>query len=200
MRNATYDAAREQKLVQALLGRDAAAWREFRRRHDRLVWRCITRVTSRFDAVTHEDVREIQARWQLSLLANDMAKLRAFDRSRGSTLSSYIAMLAIHCAYDWLRAFRRELPRASLGEAKHVHWPGPDPFETLAQRERAGLAARALAGFTERERVFATLCFAQGLEPREIADFMNISVKTVYSKKHKIMAKLEAVVATINAA
>ncbi len=97
----------------------------------------------------------------------------------------------------WLRAVRRDLPRAGLGEARNVRWPDLDPFETVAQSERAQLAARAFAGFTERERVFAALCFGQGLDPREIADSMKISVKTVYSKEHKIMAKLEAVVAAI---
>jgi DNA-binding CsgD family transcriptional regulator len=34
------------------------------------------------------------------------------------------------------------------------------------------------------------------MEPQEIATTMNISVKTVYSKKHKIQSRLESVLAT----
>ncbi len=198
MSTPTIDASREGQLLRGLLESDPKAWREFRRRHDRLAWRCITRVTNRFAAVSREDVREIHAIWLLTLLAKDMAKLRAFDRSRGSRLSSYVSMLAIHCAYDWLRTARREPPRANLGEAHHVPSESLDPFEAVAQRQEAVLTRRALAGFSERDRAFATLYFGEGLHPREIARSMNISVKTVYSKKHKIMAKLEAVMAHIN--
>jgi RNA polymerase sigma-70 factor (ECF subfamily) len=35
------------------------------------------------------------------------------------------------------------------------------------------------------------LYFDQGLEPEEVAQRMRISVKTVYSKKHKIRTRLE---------
>lgn len=197
MSTRTNNAARERQLLKALLASDAAAWREFHHGHDRLAWRCITRVTGRFAAVSREDVREIHARWLLALLANDMAKLRAFDGTRGSRLSSYVGMLAIHCAYDWLRTMRREPPRANLGEASHVPSEALDPFEVMAQRQRAMLTRRALAGFSERDRTFAELYFGQGMHPRDIARSMNISVKTVYSKKHKIMAKLEQVFARI---
>jgi RNA polymerase sigma-70 factor (ECF subfamily) len=192
----TNDAARERLLVQELIGNDPAAWRELRRRHDRLVLSCINRVTSRF-GVSAEDVRDIYARWQIALLANNRAKLRAFDRDRGSCFSSYLGMLATHCAYDWLRVARREGERADLGEARHVPTEALDPFEYAAQQERVRLAARAMADFSERDRTFAALCFGEGMDPHEIARRMKISVKTVYSKKHKIKARLESIVANI---
>ena len=56
-------------------------------------------------------------------------------------------------------------------------------------------SARVMAGFSERDRIFAALYFGEGMEPNEIARSMNISVKTVYSKKHKIQSKLESIVA-----
>jgi RNA polymerase sigma-70 factor (ECF subfamily) len=192
----TNDAIRERQLVQALIGNDPVAWRELRRRHDRLVLSCITRVTSRF-GVSTEDVRDIYARWQIGLLANNRAKLRAFDRARGSRFSSYLGMLATHCAYDWLRVARREWERADMSEARHVSSEALDPFEYAAQQERARLAARAMADFSERDRRFAALCFGEGMDPHEIARRLQISVKTVYSKKHKIKARLELIVANI---
>jgi RNA polymerase sigma-70 factor (ECF subfamily) len=106
----------EQDLVEALVANDPRAWREFQERYDRLIMRCITKVTKRFSTVSQEDVREIYAQFMLSLIAGRHAKLRAFDPSRGSRFSSYIGMLAIHCAYDWLRAARRE-PIKELCEA-----------------------------------------------------------------------------------
>jgi RNA polymerase sigma-70 factor (ECF subfamily) len=196
MRTHTNDAARERQLVQALIGNDPVAWRELGRRHDRLISTCITRVTSRF-GVSAEDVRDIYTQWQIALLANDRAKLRAFDRSRGSCFSSYLGMLATHCAYDWLRVARRERERADLSEAKQVPTEALDPFEYTARRERARLAERAIADFSAHDRAFAALCFGEGMDPHEIARRLEISVKTVYSKKHKIKAKLESIVANI---
>jgi RNA polymerase sigma-70 factor, ECF subfamily len=40
-----------------------------------------------------------------------------------------------------------------------------------------------------------TLYFGEGLTPEQIAQEMGINIKTVYSKKHKIQARLEAIVA-----
>jgi RNA polymerase sigma-70 factor (ECF subfamily) len=183
--------------VRALIDNQPAAWREFQRRFDRLIMRCITNVTKRFAAVSTEDVREIYAQLYLSLVTHDRAKLRAFDPSRGSRLSSYVGMLAMHCAYDWLRSMRREPQRETLAEAADLTSDTPDPFELTVQQERADLAARVLEGFSERDRTFAALYFGEGMEPHEIARSMKISVKTVYSKKHKIKAKLESIVAAI---
>jgi RNA polymerase sigma-70 factor, ECF subfamily len=197
MRIRTNDAARERQLVQALVDNDPTAWRELRRRYDRVVVSCITRVTRRFAAVSTDDVREIYCRWQIALLANDRARLRAFDRSRGSRFSSYLGMLAMHCAYDWLRVARREWERADLSEARHLPAELPDPFECAAQEEQARLAANALAAFSDRDRAFAELCFGEGMAPDEIARRLKISVKTVYSKKHKIKTRLETIVAHI---
>ena len=191
----TFDAADDQTLVSALVHNDALAWREFQKRYDRLVLRCITKVTKGFSSVSVDDVREIYAQLYLSLCSNERAKLRSFDPERGSSLSSYIGMLAIHCAYDWLRAVRREPQREAMAAAEELTSDLPDPYQATVQLERAELAARVMQGFSERDRVFATLYFGEGMDPNEIARSMKISVKTVYSKKHKIQSKLESMVA-----
>ena len=64
----------------------------------------------------------------------------------------------------------------------------PDPYESAVESERAEIAADLLAGFSAKDRTFATLYFGEELDPNEIATRMNISVKTVYSKKHKIQS------------
>jgi len=183
------------ELVDQMVTGSALAWREFQRRYDRLVHRCILKVTRRFSSVvSQEDVREIAATLSLSLLANDMHKLRTFDPERGNRFSSWIGLLAINCAYDYLRQLRREPNKGGMSEACELASQLPDPFETVMDRERADLAHKMLSGFTERDRAFAALYFGEGMEPDEIAKRMNISVKTVYSKKHKIQTRLEAIV------
>jgi hypothetical protein len=68
----------------------------------------------------------------------------------------------------------------------------PDPYEHAVESERAAMAKDLLAGFSAKDRTFASLYFGEELDPQEIATRMQISVKTVYSKKHKIQARLES--------
>jgi len=194
--DAPSDEASERALVDGLVADDPAAWREFNRRYYRLVQRCIARVTGRFTAVLGpEDAREIYALFCVQLLANDKRKLRSFETGRGTRLGSWVGMLAIHSAYDHLRRIKREPRRGCLTEAESLASDFPDPFETLAARQRASRVTELLSELSLKDREFVALYFGEGLEPVEVARRMNISVKTVYSKKHKIRARLEAILA-----
>jgi RNA polymerase sigma-70 factor (ECF subfamily) len=150
-------------------------------------------VTTRFrGVVSQEDVREIYATFAVQLLANDKNKLRSFDPERGNKLSTWLGLLASHTAYDFLRSARREPKRAALSEAEDLYSALPDPCESALMRERASLVGRLLADFTAKDRAFIQLYFGEGLAPERVAERLGISVKTVYSKKHKIQARLQA--------
>ena len=173
-------------LIAGMIANLPRAWREFQRKYDRLIHRCITKVTRRFSSiVAQDDVREVYATLYLSLLANDKHKLRTFDPERGNRFSSWIGLLAINCAYDYLRSLKREPQKEQLAEASELVCDMPDD---------------ALEGFSEKDRAFAALYFGEGMDPTEIAVRMNISVKTVYSKKHKIQSRLETVLGVANKA
>jgi RNA polymerase sigma-70 factor, ECF subfamily len=183
-------------LIAGMLANDPAAWREFQSRYDRLIIRCITKVTRRFASiVSQDDVREVYATLYVSLLGNDMHKLRSFDPERGNRFPSWIGLLAINAAYDYLRTLKREPQKECITEAMELVCELPDPFELTSEHERATIAQKTLEDFSEKDRTFAALYFGEGMDPQDIADRMNISVKTVYSKKHKIQSRLESVLA-----
>jgi RNA polymerase sigma-70 factor, ECF subfamily len=189
----TAAAVDESRLLERLIADDQAAWREFNTRYARLIYRCITRVTARFSAVVGpDDVREIYAMLCVQLLANDKRKLRSFEPGRGNKLGSWIGMLAIHTAYDYLRGLKREPKRGCLTEAESLTSELPDPYDAYVMRQRAGIVSSLLAEFSDKDQEFITLYFGEGLEPERIAERMGISVKTVYSKKHKIRSRLES--------
>ena len=186
----------EGDLIAGMLANDPAAWREFQVRYDRLIIRCITKVTRRFASiVSQDDVREVYATLYVSLLSNDMHKLRSWDPERGNRFSSWIGLLAINAAYDYLRTLKREPQKECITEAMELVADIPDPLELTSERERATIAQQTLADFSEKDRTFAALYFGEGMAPQAIATEMNISVKTVYSKKHKIQSRLESVLA-----
>lgn len=182
----------ETQLLSRMLLRDGTAWREFHQRYDRLIYRCIHKVTSRFPgSVNGEDVREIYAMFLLSLNKRNMHKLRTFDPERGNKLSSWVGMLATNCAWDYLRGVARQPQTTTLADAEQVGSGSDSPYEDLLEKERWAVVNEVLESFSSKDRAFVQLYYVDGLTPEEIAEHMAISVKTVYSKKHKITCRLQ---------
>jgi RNA polymerase sigma-70 factor (ECF subfamily) len=182
----------ERDLLDRMLDRDESAWREFHRRYDRLIYRCIHKVTNRFtNVVSSEDVREIYAMLLMSLTARDMHKLRCFEAERGNKLSSWVGLLATNAAWDYLRTIARQPQTTQLAEAADVRCYSEDACQELLRREQWEIVNKTLATFSKKDRVFVQLYYIDGLSPEEVAEQMAISVKTVYSKKHKIRCRLE---------
>ena len=185
----------EQELLDRLLLSEPAAWREFNQRYSRLVVSCIQRVLNRFAKKLSADaVEEIYATFSLKLLANDKHKLRSFEPRRGNKLGTWLGMLATHCAYDHLRSVRREPSSVCLTEAESLSSDHRDPCETALLKERAKLVTELLSDFSDKDREFVALYYGEGLSPERVAERLGISVKTVYSKKHKIQRRLEQIV------
>jgi RNA polymerase sigma-70 factor, ECF subfamily len=181
----------EDALIEGLLNDDPSAWQVFFRRYDRLIYRCITRITARFPGViSQEDVREIYSNVVVNLLHRDKHKLRTFDPSRGSKLGSWIGLIAINTAYDYLRSVSRQPSSGSMAEAAERPAIEECPFERVVAREQLSQLAQTLGGFSERDRLFVSLYYIEERDPEEIAKIMGISVKTVYTKKHKLRSRL----------
>jgi RNA polymerase sigma-70 factor (ECF subfamily) len=183
----------EVELLERMLAREGRAWREFHSRYDRLIYRAIHKVTQRFSSVLGSaDVEEIYALLLCSLNSRDMHKLRTFEPERGHRLSTWVGLLATNTAWDYLRTLSRQPLRGSAVEAEDVSCAWPDPFHTLAAKEEWLRVRDMLSSFSEKDRTFVDLFFLQGRSPEQIAEEMQISVKTVYSKKHKIRCRLES--------
>jgi RNA polymerase sigma-70 factor (ECF subfamily) len=53
-----------------------------------------------------------------------------------------------------------------------------------------GQLEQTLGSFSKRDQLFVSLYYLEEREPEEIAEIMGISVKTVYTKKHKLRTRL----------
>jgi RNA polymerase sigma-70 factor, ECF subfamily len=186
-------AAQETDLVARLLSDDPAAWRFFTAEYSRIILGCIRRVLARFTRVTSDhDVDEVYARFCFDLLAHDRRKLRCFDPEKGGRLSTWIGLLAKNATYDYLRRLRRDRVCEPLPESDTLQAESESPYEQVVLQQRAAITGATLRRLSDRDRQFVDLYFAQGMDPEDIAKIMNISVKTVYTKRHKITARLEA--------
>jgi len=182
----------DRQLLRRLLVADDRAWAEMVRRYRALIYRCITKVTGRYAPhLSGADLDEIYAEVLMNLLRDDMRKLRLYNPRRGTKLSSWIGMITINAAYDFLRsAGRRPVLDRIDGTPETNDETERSPLDMLIEKERWNHLNSVLTDFSDKDRTFLDLYYGQGMDAATVADEMSISLKTVYSKKHKIRAHL----------
>ena len=179
------------QLLVAILRRNQAAFGELLRRYRGLMFRCITRITGRYERVLgSEDVEEIFAEVCLALWADDLRRLRAFDAARGMKLGSWLGLIASHTAYDFLRRVARRPMCDDLALVPERGGDDPSALDHLLGRERHEALRSLVTELSARDRDFYASYFGSEGEPDEVAESLGISVKTVYSKKNKITTRL----------
>ena len=190
----------ETDLLEGLLADRVDAWQDFERRYSHMLHACIARIVRRFVRSTgSEDARDVYAIFCLSLI-QDKKRLRSYEPGRGTKLGSWLAMLAVHATYDYLRSVRRRPTGVPIESLSDLAASCPAPEELCIQHQRNEVVERLLGGLTEKDRQFMVLHFGQGLDPEEVALAMGISVKTVYTKKHKLRGRLEAMLVNYRSA
>jgi RNA polymerase sigma-70 factor (ECF subfamily) len=189
----------DRELLKFVLRSEARGWAELIRRFRPLIYRCITKVTLKYaPSLSSADLDEIYADVMMQLVRDDMHKLRIYNPARGTKLGSWIGMISVNAAYDFLRsAGRRPLLDKVDGTLDPHDECDRTPLDELIEKERWDHLNELLSDFTDKDRMFVELYYQKGLEADEIAAEMQISLKTVYSKKHKIRAHLVRVLQNI---
>lgn len=183
----------DEELHGRLLDHDERAWTELFRRFRPLILSCIHRTALRRGERLSEDERlEVYSELCCQLVQGDLRRIRAWDPARGSKLSTWMGLLASHATSDYLRARRRRPRSEPLDTLPEPVATDPDALESVLGHERKTRLRALLAGCSATDRRFVELYYAQGLLPEEVATAMRISVKTVYSKKHKLGTRLRS--------
>jgi RNA polymerase sigma-70 factor, ECF subfamily len=182
----------DRELLKHVLRNEQRGWGELVRRYRSLIYRCITKVTLKYaPTLGSADLDEIYADVMMQLVRDDMHKLRIYNPARGTKLGSWIGMISVNAAYDFLRsAGRRPLLDKVDGAVDPHEECDRTPLDMLIEKERWTHLNEMLSEFTDKDRTFVELYYHKGMEADEIAAEMQISLKTVYSKKHKIRAHL----------
>jgi RNA polymerase sigma-70 factor, ECF subfamily len=116
-------------------------------------------------------------------------------------LTTWLGLIAINTAFDYLRRRARNPLLDDQDDcATDCVAEGPDPLDQIIVQEQRAVVSSLLGQLSARDRDFVQLFYAQGLEPEAVAATMNISVKTVYTKKHKIGARLTEMAEAFQAA
>lgn len=185
--NHTLQSLTEIELRDRMLARHEGAWREFHRRYDRLVWMQIHRLASAFPrALTPADLEEIHANLYAALLANEMHRLRYWEPSKGTKLATWIALLSTNIARDYLRAVKRRPGSSPIESHATTLRSEADPADHATVRQTCDRLRDALGGMSERDRSVLFRLYVEEATPDEIAREFGMSVKTIYTRTHRI--------------
>jgi len=147
-------------------------WDVFLKRYRRMLYAVITRVTKEAtDDILHNTI--------VALLTNDYQRLRSWDPRRGMKLSTWISMIAVQAAHDWIRAHRRQSREVYLEEQLWIH-----PIDKMIREE-----VWENLGVNDRDRRLISLLRA-GYSNPEIARRFRVTPQTIASKKHKLLRSL----------
>jgi RNA polymerase sigma-70 factor, ECF subfamily len=183
----------DSELLANLLARQGCAWVEFSRRFDGLIRNCMSKILRRFGSVlSSTDAEDAHAMLMDRLLANDMYPLRAYREGLGMRFSTWIGLLSKNVAYDLLRvrAQERRLSRSMAGVERSATCETPESLLVAGEARR--LVAEQLGLLSGRDQTFVRLFYLERRTPSEVASEMSITLNTVYSKKHKLHARLQS--------
>jgi len=115
-------------------------------------------------------------------------KVHSFDgRSRFYT---WLYRVAVNAAKDHVKK-RSRRPSVALEEEETLRDPGDGPIAHAADRELQRLVRKAIDGLHPRYRDVLALRELEGMNYREIARVLRISIGTVESRLHRARAKLK---------
>lgn len=201
------NSAEETALLAALLltrGTEAARqkrWEEFVHKYERLITSCVLKVLRRYGAVfSGEDLDDLVGDVWVTLLRDDLRKLRQYDAERGFRIASFIGLVATNTTIDHLRSRQVEATPLDQVMEDYASLAQAAPRDTVEDREQAELARTALSRLSTDERAFVYEVFHAERSPEELARTLGVTTNTIYSRKFKIREKLQRIVATLEAA
>jgi RNA polymerase sigma-70 factor, ECF subfamily len=193
--------AEETKLLASLLKRQPELvrqrrWAEFVERYQRLITSCVLKVLRRYGAVfSAEDLDDLVNDVWLTLLRDDMRKLRQYDADRGFRIASFIGLVATNVTIDYLRARHAEATPLDQVMEDYVSMAVVQPRDVVEDAEQAELARAAINRLSGDEREFVFEVFHSERSPEELARTLGVTTNTVYSRKFKVREKLARIVA-----
>ncbi len=200
------NSAEEAALLQALLVAASKAehdrlWSEFVRRYERLIASCVVKALRRYGATfSRDDLDDLVGDVWVTLLREDMKKLRQYDAARGFRIASFLGLVATNATIDHLRARQAESTPLDEVIEDFASLRAEAPRDVVEARQEVELARAALAQLSGEERAFVIDCFRDEVAPEDLARNLGVSTNTVYSRKFKIREKLMKIVRCLDGA
>lgn len=160
-------------------------------------------------AASKDDIQDMVQEVNIAMLSPGSRSLKSFDPSKGTKLETWVYMIARSVCVDTIRTNnKKSLPKVylhdggdfpqnsgphsnRLGIEDRADSEGKDPLALLLESEQRGKILTAMEQLSKADRDFLIMMFSDGdHSSEEMALQLGINIKTVYSRKHKLVRKL----------
>lgn len=185
----------DSELLKACFAKDRGAIEEFIRTFSKLVYYSIHR-SFKMKGLTPqpEEVEDLFGDVFLNLFESDFSRLKSFEGRNGCTLASWVRLIAGRRSIDYLREKTRDKLNITQQDTSFIEdhpTTTGTPEDKLLEKERMEIVSGLLTKLPPDDLLFISLYYDQERSPEDIAEILDISVGTVYSKKHRIGEKLK---------
>ena len=194
-----YTSSDDFSLVNDCVNGKREAWDFFVQRFSKLIYHAINKALKSYACnLPQEDIEDIYNGVFLSFIENDFKKIRQFKGKMGCSLSSWVRLITIRHTIDFLRVQRQhssldDINAATGSMTEALHDKNPSVQEHLELSETEKIMKECIEDLPPSDRLFMALYYEKELPPEKIADVINVSVNTIYSKKKRIREKLEKI-------
>ena len=175
---------------------DREAWEAFVRRYSRLIWNSIHKTFHSYSfQYTEEDIEDIYSTLFLSLVENDFKKMRQFRGENSCAVSTWLTIITVRLTIDYMRKDKRHHVLKSNQEDKAVWESIPDSKyrvdKLIEEKQMDESLKKSMAALSPRDELICDLLYNKGFSPEDTAKMLGLSVSAVYTRKHRIIGKIQ---------
>ena len=189
----------DEELIRGCVANERRAWNTFVQEYSRYVFFMINTTAKRYATTLDSDtVSDLHADIFTAFITDDYRRLREFEGRNNCSLRSWIRMITIRKTIDHLRKKKRNhVSIDTLRETTNVEVQDTDesPLEALITQETATSTpslSRLIQDLSDTDRLLLDLYLVQKLKAPEVAKVLGISVGAVYTRKNRLIEKLQA--------
>ncbi len=189
----------ELTLLNECLSGKKEAWDIFVERYSNLIYKTILRTLRTYSVFLEQpEVKDIFHGIFLSLMEDDCKKIRQYEGIGQCTFASWLQVITRNSTINFIKAQRQHV---SLDYAMDETGPMIDTIkdekasvhEQIESVEDILSVKTAIRELPSSDRFLLNLYYVKELPPEKIADILNVTVSTVYSKKNRVLEKIKKI-------
>ena len=188
----------EKELLKECVQENKEAWNTFVERYSNLIYHTINKTLKTYHADhLYQDSSDIHNNVFLSLMENNYRKLRQYKGRNGCTVSSWLMVVTSNFTLNFIKKQKQHIPiednnADNINVIKNISI-SQQPDEELSEKEYREVFKELINDVNANDKLFLKLYYEKELSPEEIAEILNLTVSTVYSKKNRIREKLQKI-------
>lgn len=178
---------------------DGTAWEIFVRKYSKLIWSSIHKTfcsyTFHYCKEDIEDIEDIYSFVFLSLIEDDFRRLRQFRNENACSLSTWLTVITVRMTIDYMRKDKKHFFIESGGEERDVLELIPDrkncAEKILEEKQTGESLKKSIDALLPQDKIIYDMLYNRGISYEETAKMLGMSVESVYTRKHRIIARIK---------